>query len=79
MKWLNRLPELVTNVNGRLSTSDTLLVLSFVATSLVFIKQGWDGTLNDTFIIAYLGAWVAQSQGTKLQRKEIKKDEPTHE
>lgn len=71
---MKRLLELVTNDNGRLSTSDTLLVLSFIATTLVFIKQGWDGTLNETFIIAYLGAWVAQSQGTKLHRKD-KNDE----
>lgn len=72
---MKRLLELITNDNGRLSTSDTLLVLAFIATTIVFIKQGWTGTLSETFVITYLGAWVAQSQGTKLQRRDNKNDE----
>lgn len=72
---MKRLMELITNDNGRLSTSDTLLVMSFIATTIIFVKMGWEGTLNDTFIITYLGAWVAQSQGTKMQRRDNKDDD----
>ncbi|CAM7521392.1 DUF2644 domain-containing protein [Citrobacter freundii] len=61
------LRDLVTNpATGRLSTSDTIVFLAFLVSSFVLVwltvtRPEAPGELY----LAYLGAWVAQSQASK--------------
>lgn len=64
--FLNRLAELVTNpATGRLSTSDTTLVGTFLVASIVLIWVTAAGHLEEWLYVAYLGAFVFQSQASK--------------
>lgn len=74
-----RLAELVTNpANGRMSTSDTIVIGAFIATTTILVWCGLTGQLDEWLWIGYLGAWVTQSQASKwqaLNRDRIKSDD----
>lgn len=64
---LARLAELIENpASGRLSTSDTTLVGAFIVSSTVVCWLAVTGTLTEWALGAYLAAWVAQNQTSKL-------------
>ncbi|SEL25051.1 Protein of unknown function [Kosakonia sacchari] len=61
------LRDLITNPSsGRLSTSDTIVFLAFVVSSFVLLWLTVTRTESPVELyLAYLGAWVAQSQASK--------------
>ena len=74
-----RLLELIENpASGRLSTSDTTLVGAFIVSSVVVCWLAFSNTLTEWALGAYLAAWVAQNQSSKLNAlkrdRELKND-----
>ncbi|WP_228723027.1 hypothetical protein [Limnobaculum xujianqingii] len=68
-----RLLQLITNPgSGRLSTSDTLLVGAFVASTIVLIYCTFTDHLTEWLFAGYMAAWVVQSQASK--QAAIKRD-----
>ncbi len=66
MSLSKKLLQLITNESSqRLSTSDTLIVAAFVASTFTLIYCTFKGELTEWLYIGYLGAWVAQSQASK--------------
>lgn len=61
------LRDLITNPSsGRLSTSDTIVLLAFLVSSFVLLWLTVTRTESPVELyLAYLGAWVAQSQASK--------------
>lgn len=61
------LRDLITNPSsGRLSTSDTIVFLAFLVSSFVLLWLTVTRTESPVELyLAYLGAWVAQSQASK--------------
>ncbi|MCI4116044.1 DUF2644 domain-containing protein [Dickeya dianthicola] len=71
-----KLSDLVTNPkSGRLSTSDTIVFLAFMATTGVLLFCTYTGNLTEWLFMAYLAAWVTQSQASKYHA--IKRDQTT--
>lgn len=71
-----KLSDLVTNPkSGRLSTSDTIIFLAFLATTGVLLFCTYTGNLTEWLFMAYLAAWVTQSQASKYHA--IKRDQTT--
>ncbi|WP_038914144.1 DUF2644 domain-containing protein [Dickeya zeae] len=71
-----KLSDLVTNPkSGRLSTSDTIVFLAFLATTGVLLFCTYTGQLTEWLFMAYLAAWVTQSQASKYHA--IKRDQTT--
>lgn len=62
-----RLTELFINpASGRLSTSDTMIIGAFLVSSFVLVWVTVNNTAPpDGLYLAYIGAWVAQSQASK--------------
>lgn len=61
-----RLLELITNpATGRLSTSDTTLMGAFLVSSFCMLWVTVIGRLEEWYLMAYLGAFVIQSQASK--------------
>ncbi|EHD21537.1 MULTISPECIES: hypothetical protein [Brenneria] len=72
------LRDLITNpASGRLSTSDTLVVAAFVATTVVLLWYAWTGQLTEWLFVGYIAAWVTQSQASKYNS--IKRDSLTQQ
>lgn len=72
-RLIPRLAELITNpASGRLSTSDTLVVGAFVATTLALVWYTLTSQLTEWLFIGYLAAWVTQNQASKWSS--IKRD-----
>ncbi|WOA52517.1 DUF2644 domain-containing protein [Dickeya solani] len=71
-----KLSDLVTNPkSGRLSTSDTIVFLAFLATTGVLLFCTYTNQLTEWLFMAYLAAWVTQSQASKYHA--IKRDKAT--
>lgn len=69
---LNNLKQLVSNPEGRLSTSDTLLCGAFIASTVVLLWFAWLGKMDEFLFIGYLTAWVVNTQASK--QASIKRD-----
>jgi hypothetical protein len=72
-----RLLEIITNPQGRVSTSDSTLVGAFLVSSVVLIWCAATHQMNDLLFGAYLGAWVAHSGVSRfgaLQQDRINKE-----
>lgn len=68
-----KLRDLITNpATGRMSTSDTIIVSAFVATTLVLFWYAWSEKLTEWLFIGYITAWVTHSQASKYHS--IKRD-----
>ncbi|MGL9774740.1 MAG: hypothetical protein ACR5LG_14420 [Sodalis sp. (in: enterobacteria)] len=50
--------ELVTNPEGRLSTSDVIIVGAFLVSSLLVLGCAWSRQETDLTLGVYLSAWV---------------------
>lgn len=70
--------DLITNpASGRLSTSDTIVMAAFVATTAVLLWYAWTGQLTEWLFLGYITAWVTQSQASKYHA--IKRDRVVRE
>lgn len=71
-----RLVELVTNPEGRLSTSDVIIVGAFLVSSLVVLGCAWSRQETDLTLGVYLGSWVTHggvarfSAGRRARKQE---------
>lgn len=73
MSIIRGLSQLIINPgSNRVSTSDTLLVGAFIASTVVLIYSAFKCELTEWLYIGYLGAWVAQCQASK--QASIKRD-----
>ncbi|QBH95479.1 hypothetical protein EKN56_03090 [Limnobaculum zhutongyuii] len=72
MSVKERALQLITNPNGRMSTSDTLVVSAFISSTLVLLYSTFKGDLTEWLFLGYISAWVAQSQASK--QAAIKRD-----
>ncbi|MCX8962153.1 hypothetical protein EHW64_13680 [Erwinia psidii] len=73
-----KLCDLITNPgSGRLSTSDTIVLGSFLVTSFVLIWSTFrNGEVSEGLYAAYIGGWVVQSQFSKYQALQRDKEWP---
>ncbi|WP_145538196.1 hypothetical protein [Yersinia alsatica] len=69
---LTNLKQLISNPQGHLSTSDTMVCGAFVASTVVLLLYAWRGTLSEWLFLGYLSAWVFNTQASKLAS--IKRD-----
>ncbi|MEN3259873.1 hypothetical protein AAH678_14175 [Sodalis endosymbiont of Spalangia cameroni] len=79
-----RLAELVTNPEGRLSTSDVIIVGAFLISSLVVLGCAWASQETDLTLGVYLGSWVTHggvarfSAGRRSRQRERADDAAAH-
>ncbi|AXF76832.1 hypothetical protein LU631_12765 [Erwinia tracheiphila] len=62
---LTNLKQLISNPDGHLSTSDTMLCGAFIASTAVLLCSAWQGNLDEWLYIGYLTAWVINTQASK--------------
>ncbi|MFB9086834.1 DUF2644 domain-containing protein [Erwinia tracheiphila] len=68
MALLNRLGELITNPQGRLSTTDAATMVALVVSSLALLVCVVMNREPDTALGLYLGAWVTHA-GVQVHQK----------
>lgn len=68
MALLNRLGELITNPQGRLSTTDTTTMVALVVSSLALLICVVMDRQPDAALGLYLGAWVTHA-GVQVHQK----------
>ncbi|ORM62010.1 hypothetical protein PRCB_03000 [Pantoea rodasii] len=76
MGFLKRLPELVSDRQGQLSTTDTTTLFALIVSSAVVLMCAyWDHAPVDALAV-YVGAWVAHAGVQKFHEGRTDKPPP---